>query len=204
MKFPDSHFPVEMLEEHANRFVIPDRYFNPEYRPMFRTPMVLNVDEVRYIQQELTNAQINDVVNEYYQLSAFDRNFLIPRLPIGTVMKLLKCNKSIASAMKRLCNTLRDIDIDEFNRRIDKLLADQIEKTSIDDSKLPPPKKDFSIYNEKLGKIKRYMNAKQCMKIPKNLGSTLHDIPKFLVKRVWTGPRFETMYTKMLSAYPRV
>lgn len=204
MMFPSSHFTQAKLEEYAGRFVIPDRYFNPEYAPITRSAAVLNHDELRYVQQELTNAQLELVMEMYYKLTTFDTTFLIPRVPINVAMGLLEMNKSLTSSMKRLCNTMRDMDVEEYNRRVTMKMKDDMSRAFADNTftfNHPTPKQDMTVYAEKIGKIKRYLNAKNCLKIPKELGYIIREVPKYMVKRVWSGPRFETMYLKMLGKY---
>lgn len=201
-RFPTSYFSEETLRGCADRFTIPNRFYSAETSPMIRSGAVLTVDERRYIQQELTNARMAEIWDLYYKLTSFDINFLIPRLPLTVVMQILNLNKADASALKRAGNTLRDIPVEEYNRRVQENIASSVTKAAEGNAfSFAPPKQDNTEHMANLAKIKRYLNAKQILKMPASLGQYIHTIPEYLIKRAWTGPQFNTAYKKAKAFY---
>ncbi|MDE6039949.1 MAG: hypothetical protein K2F99_00080 [Muribaculaceae bacterium] len=202
-RFPTSYFSEETLRGCADRFTIPNRFYNADTAPMIRSGAVLTADERRYIQQELTYARMAEIWELYYKLTSFDINFLIPRLPITVVMQICDLNKADASALKRAGNTLRDIPTEEYNARVQACIAAQVNKVSEGNTyNFAQPKPDNTEHMTNLGKMRRFLNAKQVLKMPKDIGCHIHTVPEYLVKRAWTGPQFNTAYKKAKAFYP--
>lgn len=200
MNFPTSHFKQEDLECHADRFKIPSKFFNADHSPQVRSAMIFTEEEQRYIQQELTNQAMKETYEVYYNLTSFDAYFLVPRWPLTLVMELLNMRRSQASALKRICNTMNNIGIEEYNKRVAAILQEKEATPEYMPTNIPI-KRDTSDLNAKLAQMRKYLNPKQCLKMPKDIGALIHEVPEYMVKRAWVGSQFTTQYKKMKAFY---
>ena len=218
-RFPKSSFSMEVLEENAGKFDIPRMFKYVDRCPAIRNPAILTEDERKYVEQGIVRHRM-DTIEELYtkKLTPFDAYFLVPRWPITVVMQTLELNKEMASVLKRLCNTMRDISPEEYNRRVlAKVQDDVINVTKNNrikfngDGKVTVEqliscttielKPDYSHYNDIIARCKKYLTAKTIGKMPPDLGKEFVKVPEFLVKRAWQGPQFNTCYKKAVARF---
>ena len=187
-RFPASMFDEEVLRRIAGRFDIDDGYY---LNTITKRRMVLREDEIGPIRCELTEEEFADVLAVYDRMTPMDAILLGPRLPGGVLAEVVGLNKPRTMALKRLCNVMRDMTKEEYERRLVELEKSERKRISM----------DGLTDAEKAAHIRSWLNRGSCMNMPDDIAEIFLTLPAYIVKRYWTGPAFQKCFDDARRKY---
>lgn len=204
--FPKSIFSVQTLKSIAGGFMIPAEYYNGTITK--RQFAALSYQELQNIwrmeEHPITEQEMTAVLGMYNKMSPFDTCFLCTRLPLRVLAKVTGLPVHAAAALKRACNYLRDMSDAEYHRR-DTGKPIHEHKTT---EKLVPAKSyasaviPYEFADDKddiVRKLRPYMSAATCKKMPTTVRMLFLATPKHVLKRLWSGKNFDKCYDQLIK-----
>lgn len=206
--FPKSIFDEKILSRVASRFVISDDYYDGSRKT--RSPYMLKYYEVMKLQSDLSDDDFESVLAYYSMMSAFDAYILGPRLPLETLIEITQLSREKAIVLKSLCNYMRNIlQTDYENRVAEHEAANKSQTNSHTDAECKKSPNELqaggslnaAVYDKMMQKVRPYLTTKGITRMPTDAAKLFMQIPKWRIKRAYTGIQFEQKYTEAVQLY---
>lgn len=193
-KFPPSIFSLDVLNQVAGRFDIDSAHYLTAKK---RDPYVVDPDK-DFLRHGLSDKDITNVFEYYKTMEPMDAYLLGPRLPTFILAEITGFDHVTATVLKLICNLLRDMPDEEYDRRYDEMTQRVAQK---DDAKPIIQAEEQVDYKPIVQRLRSYLTQARITRIPEDLQEDFLSVPKGIIKRAWTGKQFELYYKKAVNLY---
>ena len=205
--FPASTATIGMLRECANNFRIPCSYYNNTAEK--RDRRCLTSDEISIVQGNMNDAEYQEVLQLYDNMTPFDANFICKLAPSEAISKLYSITAKSAYCIKRLSNLILAIPQEVYQSRVEHLCAELPQDDNAGDvdpeeaeptfEDLYPQYKNKKDLQDALTRIRPFMSAKNIDKLPKSMMEDFVRLPMYLIKNAYRGSNFSNAYANMYT-----
>ena len=221
-KFPASSFSQKDLEQYCGGFRIDKEYFKPDLYKTFIKASQKDIDTFtadNKIPENISKAAVEYCRKKYKELTAFDARFIVTRVPSKVLCTMLKTNHTNAKMLKMMCNvtyngtaTRTPNTNNTFKPKTTSPTT--ASKPTINKPSTPPVETDNipDITNEKvlrdytpqecetiLTTYRKFINEDGFKKCPMTIAKKLALVPKYRLKRAYTGKNFDKAYMTLIN-----
>lgn len=203
INFPPSIFDTDTLTRVAKDYTLHNKYYPGPKQLAVRDPAVITADELKEIRGEVGASRMMDLVAYYLTFTPFDAWCLGPYLPTSTLAKMSGFTIRETSAIKRLCTFFKNMSENEYQRRIGSAEPEAAPASTTPTASTTAPTQVQ--IRDAILKLTPYLNEGKMTKIPQKLQQEFLMLPKYAVKRAYTGTAksFEKVYSESRGLYAK-
>lgn len=212
--FPNSRFMKTDLYKYASGYKYPNELMDiipPTTKALAKTRPTL-IDDIRGKDPNITNAMVERVISFYENMTSADVFVYGVWMPKSSLLHMCKhCDSTFTpsevGALKRLCNIALEAAKGVVSSCDDVAEVDDKEPVEVVPPKKKAPKKvkekrpklNTKMINATLNRLRCFMTEQTYTLTPPELLVHFADIPKYMVRKVYAGRKFDDAYKYLLE-----